>query len=158
MNIDSQPNEAHSILLSIKEDHRLISSLSYRIRMGFRNETDLKRIKKYADWYFENYIRPHFILEEERLLSLLPADSKVRKRAMADRRRVERLFEDNEDLNRSLSLLEEELDELIRFEERVLYEELHEYVSEKDLEILEALHHPKKEGFWPDPFWEEKNK
>lgn len=156
MDIDSRPNEAHKILMNLKKDHRLISVLSYRIRLGFRNETDLKRIKKYADWYYENYIKPHFILEEEQLLNLLPDDSKIRKRAMADRRRVERLFEDNTDLNRSLSLLEEELDELIRYEERVLYEELQEYISEEEIEELERLHKPKKEGYWPDPFWEEK--
>lgn len=157
MAIESQPNELKKILLHLKEDHRLISVLSYRIRLGFRNETDLKRIKKYADWYYENYIKPHFELEEQRLLTLLPEESKIRKRALADRRRVERLFEDKSDLNRSLSLLEEELDELIRYEERVLYEELQEYISEEELEELEKAHQPKKAGFWPDPFWEEKS-
>lgn len=89
------------------------------------------------------------------MFPLFSDDNKLKKKAIADHRRLERLFNDNEDIKRALSLIEEELDAHIRFEERNMFNHIQEIATEGQLQQIERFHKEIKETQeWKDKFWE----
>ncbi|MDX9704452.1 MAG: hemerythrin domain-containing protein [Weeksellaceae bacterium] len=143
------------VLQHFSQEHKVVGLLSMRIRQGFKKEIELKRIKKYVDWVFEEQLIPHFEDEEKFLLSFLPDDDKIKKRTLAEHRKLKRLLDDNKDLNRSLSLFEELLDLHIRFEERVLFNHIQQTVSPEQLKKLNENHKlPLRDKAWDDCFWD----
>lgn len=156
MKDETLPIKRHKTIQFFSKDHKVVSLLGWKIRQGFKKEIELERIKDYADWIFENQIRPHFYEEEKYIFSLLDDDDKLKKRAISEHRKLERLFADGKDINRALSLIEELLDLNISFEERILYDHIQEVASEEQLKKLED-HHKNliRKGFWKDRFWEQ---
>ena len=76
------------------------------------------------------------------------------KRALAEHRRLTRLFNDTENMVKSLSLIEEELDTHIRFEERILFNEIEKKASENQLTEIERIEDTgETESGWEDEFW-----
>lgn len=149
-----KPIKRHKAIQSFSREHHFGLLLGWKIRQGFKKNIDLKRIKKYTDWYFKLYIKPHFVEEEKHMFVLLPDDDKHKKRAIAEHRRLERLFNDNNDIKRALSLIEEELDAHIRFEERNLFNKIQETASDEELIRIEQMHREIKETeVWKDEFW-----
>ena len=74
------------------------------------------------------------------MFSLLSDDDKLKKRALKEHRKLERLFQDSEDINRALSLIEEQLEEHIRFEERILFNQIQKIATESELAKMEEIH------------------
>lgn len=149
-----KPLKRHKALQPLSRDHHHGLLLSWKIRSGFSKNIEAERIKTYADWFFENYLMPHFELEETHVFPLIDADNELVKRALAEHRRLKRLFTDKENILKSLSLIEEELEQHIRFEERVLFPEIQKVATEKDLALIENIHND--DGFvdnLKDEFW-----
>lgn len=150
-----KPIKRHKAIQSFSREHHFGLLVSWKIRQGFKKEIDLNRIKKFTDWSFKNYIKPHFEAEEKYMFPLFSDDNKLKKKAIADHRRLERLFNDNEDIKRALSLIEEELDAHIRFEERNMFNHIQEIATEGQLQQIERFHKEIKETQeWKDKFWE----
>ena len=89
--------------------------------------------------------------------TIVEAKSKLNelvKKAISEHRRLGRLFNDAENPSKSLSLIEEELEQHIRFEERVLFHEIQKTASEEQLITLINIHKDEKfnENI-KDPFW-----
>ena len=82
----------------------------------------------------------HFNIEEEFVFPLLGNEHELVKKALTDHRRLKRLFEDTTDIEKSLSLLEEELEKHIRFEERVLFPAIETIANEKELQLIMEIH------------------
>lgn len=79
------------------------------------------------------------------------------RKALANHRRIKRLLSCGCENEKVLNLLEEEFGTYIRFEERVLYNEIRRVVNPEKLEEIEK-HHDRIEipvDAWKDPFWEE---
>lgn len=143
------------VLQHFSQEHRVIALLSMRIRIGFKKEIELDRIKKYTDWIFKTQIKPHFEDEEKHALSILEDNDRIKKRTLAEHRKLERLFNEDTDINRSLNLIEELLDLHIRFEERTLFRHIQKLVSIEQLKKLNENNKPPlREAFWEDRFWE----
>lgn len=125
--------------------------LCSRIREGLKKEVELERIRAYVDWFLSAYLEPHFEHEEKYIFPVLGNNMRVR-RALANHRRVRKLLSCSCKNEKVLNLLEEELTTHIRFEERVLFNEIKN--SEKLTEI-EELHHsiPFIDEEWEDRFW-----
>lgn len=128
--------------------------LCWKIRRGFSQKVTPERMKRYADWFWQSHLVPHFDMEEKHIFPILGNDDKMVKRALAEHRRLKRLFMDDEDIERSLSLIEEELESHIRFEERELFVEIQQRASAEDYARIEHLHDalPHCED-WDDEFW-----
>ena len=138
----------------LSRDHHHTLLLSWKIRKGFSRGMAPERMKKYADWFFENHVLPHFRIEEEYLFPVLGKDHDMIKRAIAEHRRLERLFRDDKDITRSLHLIEEELELHVRYEERELFNEIQKQASPEQLEVIAEVH--KDERFQEntvDEFW-----
>lgn len=141
-------------LQPISREHHHSLLLCWKIRTGLRKNISLYRIKKYADWFFENHIKPHFKIEEKHVFPVLSGEHKLVKKALAEHRRLTRLFENDEEMEKSLNRIEEELEAHIRFEERVLFNEIQNVASEEQLNQI-AKHHSEtkfKENT-EDEFW-----
>lgn len=149
-----KPLKRHKALQPLSRDHHHGLLLSWKIRTGFSKNIEAKRIKAYADWFFKNHLIPHFELEEAHIFPLLSADHDLVKRALAEHRRLKRLFSDKEDVKKTLHKIEEELEQHIRFEERILFPEIQKVATEDELALIENIH--KDHGFvdnLDDEFW-----
>lgn len=149
-----KPLKRHKALVSFSREHHHGLLLSWKIRSGFSKNIEVERIKTYADWFFENHLVPHFELEETHIFPLLEPSNELVKRALADHRRLKRLFKTEDEIEKSLSKIEEELEQHIRFEERVLFPEIQKVATEDQLNVIEKIHH--HEGFednLDDEFW-----
>lgn len=149
-----KPLKRHKALQPLSREHHHGLLLSWKIRSGFSKNIEVKRIKTYTDWFFENHLMPHFELEETHIFPILNEDHELIKRALSDHRRLKRLFNDDEDTLKSLNKIEEELEQHIRFEERILFPEIQKAASEDQLALIADIHH--EEGFvdkLDDEFW-----
>ena len=138
----------------LSRDHHHTLLLSWKIRKGFSNGVELERIKKYADWFYWNHALPHFKIEEDYLFPVLGDGHEMVQRALAEHRRLKRLFTAEEELEKNLSLLEEELEKHVRFEERELFNEIQQNANEEQLGVITEVH--KDERFIEnseDEFW-----
>lgn len=130
----------------------------WKVREGLRQKICFIRIKNYTDWYFSNFL--HLQLERKLRIAIfvLGNDHILTKKMLTKHRRIKRVFLSNKDVERSLHRIEEELENLIRFEDHYVFKELkfdyclseffeREYLSPK-------LSHACKD--WSDPFWKVK--
>jgi len=151
--MSQKPMKRHKALQPLSREHHHGLLLSWKIRAGFSKNVEPKRMKTYADWFFKSHLIPHFEMEEEHIFTILDADNELVKRALADHRRLKRLFAE-EDITTALSNIEEVLDAHIRYEERILFPEIQKAATEAQLEQIEKIHH--EEGFvdnLDDEFW-----
>src|SRR5690554_5253841 len=95
-----------NVLEPISREHRQALRLCDNIRTGLQNKVEKERIRRYTDWFKENYLDPHFRLEEQHIFPLLGNNVRVKK-AMANHRRINKLLSCDCDNERVLNLLEE---------------------------------------------------
>lgn len=150
----NQIKKPPTTLEHFKEEHDEVLKLCSRIREGLTRKVEACRIREYVEWFKENYLAPHFEVEEQVVFPMLGAKVRV-KRALANHRRINKLLSCScEDL-RVLNLLEEELSTHVRFEERILYKELEKVATPEKLSEIEKYH----QGIqfadleWKDKFW-----
>lgn len=149
-----KPLKRHKALQPLSRDHHHGLLLSWKIRSGFNKNIETERIKVYVDWFFKTHLIPHFELEETHIFPLLDENDDLIKRALADHRRLKRLFNEQEDIQKSLHKIEEELEQHIRFEERILFPEIQKIATENQLAFIEKIH--QQDGFedkLDDEFW-----
>src|SRR5690606_30674746 len=86
--------------------------------------------------------------------SILETNHDLVKRALSDHRRLKRLFNNEDDITKSLSKIEEELEQHIRFEERILFPEIQKTATETQLAHIEKIHQQAPfEDNLDDEFW-----
>ncbi len=148
-------NSRQDILKPLINEHDQVLQLCQKIRMGLNCEVEVNRIKRYADWFNTNYLKRHFEVEEKYIFPYLGNNNVRVKRALANHRRLKRLFARKSDLNTALNLIEEELEAYIRFEERILYKEIRSNVNPNILSEIEKIHHYQHflNEEWNDKFW-----
>lgn len=151
-----KPIKRHHALQPFSRQHHFGLLFTWKLRKGFSKNIDIERLHKFAIWFFENEIAPHFSLEEIYIFPILGEEDTLVIRALKEHRRLERLFNDTENTARSLSQLEEELDAHIRFEERILFNEVQKVATMQQLEKIDEIHSETSSHFeYHDPFWED---
>ncbi|WP_339710414.1 hemerythrin domain-containing protein [uncultured Kriegella sp.] len=140
-------------LQGISRDHHQGLLLCWKIRTGFSKGIEVARIKRYADWFFKTHLVPHFELEERYMFPILGKDNELVKKALAEHSKLIRLFEDPE-IHKSIKRIEEELEKHIRFEERLLFNEIQKIATTAQLSAVSKLHNDEKfRDNSDDPFW-----
>lgn len=141
-------------LQPLSREHHEGLLLCWIISSGLSKRVEVSRIKAYTDWFFENKLAPHFKLEEEFIFPLLGNEDELVKRALEDHKRLRLLFEDTTDIVNSLKQIDEELEKHIRFEERVLFEEIQKRLSAEELAAVgKNIPEDKVIQNWKDEFW-----
>ena len=150
-----KPLKRHKAIIPLSREHHHTLLLCCKIRKGFSNGVEPERMKRYTDWFFESHILPHFKIEEAYLFPILGSEDEMVKRALAEHRRLERLFQDDRDLVKSLNHIEEELEKHVRFEERELFTKIQEQATPEQLALVEEHHGPegKFQENTEDEFW-----
>lgn len=153
--MNNKPIKRHPFIQPLSGEHHYGLLFCWKIREGFKRNIAPERIKKYADWFWKTYLMNHFQTEEKHLFIILPDGSDAIKKAIAQHRKLKRLFEDNKEIYISLNLIEEELEKHIRFEERTLFNEIQQAAEEQQLKEIERIHSHEYPDNWQDEFWKE---
>ena len=142
-------------LKALSREHHHSLLLCWKIRTGLKKQIDPERIKRYTDWFWETHLKQHFEIEEKYIFPILGHEHPLVKKALAEHRRLTRLFELTTDILKDLSLIEEELESHIRFEERILFNEIQINATTEQLERVKFHHSNHKfADNLTDPFWE----
>ncbi|UJH92888.1 hemerythrin domain-containing protein [Antarcticibacterium sp. 1MA-6-2] len=150
-----KPIKRHDALKPLSREHHHGLLLCWKIRQGFKFNVEPQRMKDYTQWFKINYLDPHFEAEEKFIFPVLGEEHDLIKRALAEHRRLKRLFNQDNEVEKALHQIEEELDLHIRFEERVLFNEIQKVATSGQLAEIEEHH----EGIhfsddnWKDQFW-----
>jgi len=91
---------------------------------------------------------PHFAFEEKEVFTLLDENHLMIDQAIAEHKRLTYLFTEEENIESAIQAIEIELLAHIRFEERVLFNEIQEQTSEEVLRKLEKI---ESDIITPDP-------
>lgn len=151
-----KPIKRHEALKPLSRQHHFGLLFSWKLRKGFSKDISLERMSKFADWFYEHEIKPHFQDEEKYLFPIMDEEDELIQRALKEHRRIRRLFKDKKDPEKSLHRLEEELDAHIRFEERILFNEIQKIATPEQLAKVEEIHEElEKTPDYEDPFWED---
>lgn len=138
--MERKPIKRDKSIQPLSRDHHHNLLLCWKIRKGFSQGVEPERIKRYSDWFFENYILPHFKIEEAYLFPVLGKNHTMVKKALAEHRRLKRLFRNEKNIVRSLNFIEEELERHVRFEERELFNEIQNAATPGQLAVIEEKH------------------
>lgn len=150
-----EPIKRVEALQPLSRDHHHALLLCWKIKEGINRKIEYERIKRYTDWFWDHYLEKHFADEEAFVFTVLGNEHKWVKKALAEHRRLKKLFKNQKDICKSLSLIEEELRMHIRFEERVLFNAIQSAASSEQLRQIEMDCSDKifNENL-SDPFWQ----
>ncbi len=153
--MEKKPIKRHKALQPLSRQHHFGLLFSWKLRKGFAKNIDLSRLVAFSKWFYENEIKEHFADEEKYLFPILDSENELIIRAISEHREIERLFKDVDNADESLPILEELLQEHIRFEERILFNEIQKAATEEQLQKIEEIHaNLHSHNDYSDPFWE----
>lgn len=152
------PIKRNQFLIPLSHEHHHGLLLCWKIRTGYKKNIPINRIQSYVSWFYKNHLIPHFEVEEKYAFPILGNDHELVKRALSEHRRLKRLFEGVKEESKNLGLIEEELDAHIRFEERILFNEIQGIASPSQLKSLLTKHSDHSNEIlndekWKDEFW-----
>lgn len=150
------PQKRHASLQPLSREHHQALLLCWKLRQGFSKAVEPERMKKYADWFWKNYLAPHFAVEEKTFFPLLDKEHPSVIKGLKDHQLLTKLFLSTGDVEYNLRSIAFELEQHIRFEERDLFNEIQAAASPEQLEELKQLHTEEKfsENI-EDMFWVE---
>ena len=111
-------------------------------------------MKTYTDWFYKEHLCPHFEIEEDLIFPILGVTNELVCLALLQHKKLRQLFEKNEDLEVTLEQIEKELTNHIRFEERILFNEIQRVATKNQLDLVAEIH--QSQDFIDntnDPFW-----
>ena len=148
------PIKRNENLKAISREHHHGLLLSWKIRNGIKKEIAPERIKAYIYWFYVEHLLPHFELEEKYVFPILGNENELVKKALTEHRRLVRLFESETTNMKNLIQIEEELESHIRFEERILFNEIQTVATQEQLDLIKEIHTEEKfvdnlsDAFW----------
>lgn len=152
------PLKRHQSLLDFSREHHEELLLGWKIKRGLKKGIEAERIATYCKHFFNNYLSKHMEKEEKYIFSKLdPSDPDIIK-LLKEHRHVKELVEglsrDKFNTAEYLTILAEELEKHIRFEERIFFERIQKELKEELLESMQPEEAQIKEGTeWEDCFW-----
>lgn len=149
------PIKRHPLIVPLSREHHHSLLLCWKIKTGLAKGVTPERIKKYADWFYNNHLRPHFKLEEEDLFPILGERHEMVIQAKSEHRLLSSLFANKDTIEAALREIETVLQKHIRFEERALFKAIEEMATDVQLQVLARIHSETKfTENEEDKFWE----
>lgn len=150
----SKPIKRHLLLQDLSRDHHHGLLLCWKIRTGFKKGIEPKRIMKYVQWFWKDHLKAHFKIEEETVFPILGREHDLIKKVLSEHRKIKRLMEGIDNIEVRLNSIEEQLEQHIRFEERVLFNEIQKVATDEELRKIKAAYSEEKFiDNLKDPFW-----
>lgn len=151
--MNNKPIQRHSALQPLSREHHQGFLLCWKIREGLKRNVLPERIKAHSDWFWETHLAEHFEAEEKYLFPILPAGNENVKRALEEHQKIKLLFHTKDNLAENLNHIAAELEAHIRFEERVLFNEIQEVATEAEMQAVIMLHSTDFCDNLNDAFW-----
>lgn len=150
----NKPIKRHKAIQPLSREHHQGLLLCWKIGKGFEKSIEPERMKAYLEWFWENHLQLHFEIEEKYVFPVLGGDHNLVRQALEEHEHLEYLFNSKDDLTENLKMIRKDLESHIRFEERILFNEIQKKASEKDYRKLQE-HHDREIscGLWHDEFW-----
>ena len=150
----NKPIKRNEALKPLSREHHQALLLCWKIKTGFAKDVAPERMVKYSLWFFENHLVPHFAIEEQYVFSVLGDAHPLVKQAKNDHVILEKLFTSNQNLTQNLQEIQEKLENHVRFEERILFNQIQEQATELQLKDIEKYHIEEKFAEnTADQFW-----
>ncbi len=153
------PIKRKEALLRFSREHHYGLLLIWKIREGLKKNIAPERISDFILYFFEHDLKSHFQKEEIDLFARIDGNNELVKTALKEHQQltgmVEQLRKDKKNTE-LITKFSDELDKHIRFEERTLFNEIQNTLSDKDLIELEATYQVKPHDVsdeWEDKFW-----
>jgi iron-sulfur cluster repair protein YtfE (RIC family) len=156
------PIKRHEALVSFSRDHHFGLLLVWKIRQGLAKAINAERITNYVLYAFDNDLRQHFSEEEHLMFNKLPAGDPLRKQAENEHAGIYSLVEklrSNKMNEQLLTQFAQDLQNHIRFEERILFTYMQEKLGAAELESIGTYNGTEPgdiDARWEDLFWEKK--
>ncbi len=149
-----KPIKRSKELTGLSKEHHHALLLSWKIKTGLSRNVEVERINHYVRWFYNTHLIPHFEVEEKYLFTLLPASDANRLRAQEQHAQLKGLIENGIPDRERLMEFSDALNDHIRFEERVLFNEIQKLADSHQLKVLEQHHTDEKFcDNESDPFW-----
>ncbi len=151
------PQKRHTALIPLSHDHHHGLMLCRKIQKGLLLGVKPNRIIAYARHFFSAQLEEHFREEEQILFPVLGNRHESIRRALAEHKHLKHFFFEETDHLKASCQIVRELDIHIRFEERILFNEIQDNATTAQLIVIarqldvEKKIHPKET--WDDQFW-----
>jgi iron-sulfur cluster repair protein YtfE (RIC family) len=152
--LEKTPIKRNEYLKPLSRDHHHGLLFCWKIRTGLQKKVATERIAAYARHFFQHELLPHFTAEEKLIFPLLGEDHPLIKRALFEHKQLKNLFNELNMTTRSFDEIIAQLNYHIRFEERILFQEIQQILQRIGREDTSLQHtHPEPVDY-PDSFWE----
>lgn len=153
-----KPIKRNAAIVAFSKDHHFALLLVWKIKEGLKNLIEPHRITEYVIHFYDTDLIQHFKDEEEFLFSKLSADNPLRIQAETEHKTINNLIQGlrtNSGDKNSLEKFAATLEKHIRFEERELFNELQQILSDEDLIEIASINSREHESDteWGDVFW-----
>ncbi|HLD54592.1 MAG TPA: hemerythrin domain-containing protein [Sediminibacterium sp.] len=150
----AKPINRAEYLKKLSREHHHGLLLAWKIKTGFSKKIPAERIKKYTDWFYTAHLKRHFQEEEKYVFPILGNDNILIQKAIQEHQQLAQLFNETDNLEMALKQIAIDLVNHIRFEERILFNQIQAKATPEQITMTEALH--TSESFidnTTDPFW-----
>lgn len=151
--MSTKPIKRHESLKPLSREHHHGLLLCWKIRQGLKKEIALERIKAYVDWFWEQHLKFHFEVEEKYIFPVLPKEHPMVLQVLVEHHKIKDLILSKDDTLLNLQSLEKVLDDHIRFEERILFNEIQNIATPAQLSEIDQHHNEVFNDTWQDEFW-----
>ena len=147
-------------LQPLSREHHSGLLFCWKLRQGIKGGVDMRRMVPYVEFFWSTNLQHHF-KEEETLIFLDKSDALIA-RALSEHglieEQIQHIIHDSEAvLPQQIHALIRQMDDHIRFEERVLFPYLENTLNESRLKAVGDLLEQHKNGMlqedYPDAFW-----
>lgn len=144
-------------LVPLSREHHEGLLFVWKVKQGLRNQTDIKTISTFAQWFWENHLKRHMQQEEELLSTYLLGTDEMLQRILDEHLEIEAQFEINANIP-DAALLEQlaaTVNDHIRFEERQLFPHVETQLTINQLNEIATLLQKEKPMCpnWVKEFW-----
>lgn len=157
--MSATPIKRATELQYLSHQHHQVLIVCWKIRAGLAKPGAIESLQKFVIHFYKNYLQPHFHIEETHLYPSLGNHHPLIQQALAEHRQLQQILDNLSQAPEQYTLLEHLLTQHIRFEERVLFNEIQQHATPEQLQAIAAADTGTDKGFvsieqWEDKFWE----
>ncbi len=155
----SSPIRRHPLIVPFSRDHHFGLLLSWKIKQGIKKQVDAERVSDYVIYFYKKALVPHFRLEEKQLFPHFSEGHAGCQQALREHTQLEFLVNQLRKDKSGTVILQafaDLLEKHIRFEERILFNQLQTEIYDPQLTEDRSNHLTKEDDpdlLWEDHFW-----
>lgn len=151
---NTKPIKREDFLKPLSREHHHGLLFCWKIRSGIRKNIEIKRVVNYANWFYQNYLTPHFYFENNFIYPVLPDSHQAIIQATEEHLSIKCLFENAQKDAVILLSIAQQIENHIRYEERIIFNLIQELISPKQIAQIESNLNNQPFIEFEDPFWE----